>query len=61
MNEYPALDCRQLAHIEHLDWHSLVPHWNAVRRERFLAIADPLHGSKDLFDVIPETPGMRRR
>ncbi len=30
MNEYPALDRRQLAHIENLDWQSLVRYWVAL-------------------------------
>jgi hypothetical protein len=61
MNEYPAFDHRQLAHIEHLYSQSLVRHRDAMCRERLLPIAGPLHGSKDLFDVIPYMPGMRRR
>jgi hypothetical protein len=49
MNEYPALERRQLPHIEHFDWQSLVRHRDVVCRERLLPIAGPLHGSKDFF------------
>jgi hypothetical protein len=61
MNENPALNRRQLAHIENLDSQSLVRHRDAVCRQRLLPIAGPLHGSKDFFDVVPDIPGMRRR
>jgi hypothetical protein len=61
MNEYPALYRRQLAHIEYLDWESLVRYRDAMCRERLLAITVPLHGPKNLFDVVPYMPGVRRR
>jgi hypothetical protein len=59
INEYPTFDLGELPQIEDLERKAFVRDWNTVQREYSLAIAGPLHGSKDLFHVVPGFAGAR--